>query len=909
MTKPDIANDSADGSGRGTGKRNTQRALDARILVGTVATIAVLALAAYLWRGYQVRRTAAAITERAEDLAKEKHFAAAASYYARYLELCPEDANARLRRAELFELAVAGQGGVKQAIELYQEALRPASQGLVPERQFTARRRLTELLLQANEFAAAENEAEKLRELEMAELADKPAQWRWPGLKALALAGKFREKDSAVPRTTIEEAFAEVLEPEKVGKPVVYKDPDVCLARYEYRLQQKLPNADEDLAAALKLAPANSKVLLMAAAAARRDGAEAAQSGNGEKARESYSKAIGYYRRAIEAAPADHRAYEGLGQFYTSRGDIDRAIQTWQRGLKEVAPESECIGLNLNLSDALIQQGRLADAESVLKTLDRAVTMLDPKARLSLQRLVDLRRAKLLLLRGRYDEAVRLVADLAAGKELIQGAGGMAAAHATYEAWMVLGASHAGLKHWDQALDAYQQAALLEPHEPAPRLAAARACETAARLDSAIVSYQQALAIVNAAKPTPEAQRQAIYERLAALLDRQKRTAEADRYRTLGKEQMAESTRLTLQGVGQAIRDGKLAEALAIAQRGVESRPNDPWVHVALGLARRANKDNAKAIDAYRQAVAVSKGDPQVQMVVAELLLQGNVPSEAAEAEKLLGDLMKKCDPRQEAQLCQTVGDIYQWTGQYAAAERWYRRLVKIAPDGYERLAMSLAKQGRTQDAVTLCDEAAKTDKSARPARRLAGVLVSGQATAEDLKRAEPLLQKALQNYKDDIVLMANVANVRVIEGRPDEAIELYRQIVQRQPRSPEMLNNLASLLSEGPEPEKRKEAMEYIEQAIELSGPQADWLDTKGLILVYDGKAEQAVGLLKQAASAPRPDPRSSFHLAIAYARLGDTEKARAALKQARAGDLDHQLLTKMDRQQLADLEKKVGL
>ena len=76
----------------------------------------------------------------------------------------------------------------------------------------------------------------------------------------------------------------------------------------------------------------------------------------------------------------------------------------------------------------------------------------------------------------------------------------------------------------------------------------------------------------------------------------------------------------------------------------------------------------------------------------------------------------------------------------------------------------------------------------------------------------------------------------------------------------------------------------------------------------MYEGKPDQAVGLLKEAASAPHPDPRWSFHLAVAYVRLGELDKARVALEQARAGDLDHQLLTKMDRQLLADLEKKLG-
>jgi hypothetical protein len=47
---------------------------------------------------------------------------------------------------------------------------------------------------------------------------------------------------------------------------------------------------------------------------------------------------------------------------------------------------------------------------------------------------------------------------------------------------------------------------------------------------------------------------------------------------------------------------------------------------------------------------------------------------------------------------------------------------------------------------------------------------------------------------------------------------------------------------------------------------------------------------------------------LAAVHEKLGQLDQARAALQQARAGDLDRQLLTKMDRQLLADLTKRLG-
>ncbi len=1197
--------------------------------------------------------------ERAEALADQKNVAAALSYYARYLELCPQDADARLRQAELFEQATGGRGGFNRAIELYQEALRAASPELAPDKQIQARRRLTELLLECGTFAAAESELQKLRELEQAQLARTPEEWRWPGLNALILAGKFREKSSAVPSATLDEAFREVLDPEKAGKPKVFRDARVYLARYQYRLQQHFPNAKEDLEAALKLAPTDSTVLLTAAVAAQLEAAAGQERGR-QKARENYSRAYDFYERGIEAAPWDQRAYRGLGQLYTYLGDVDRSIRTLRRGLKEVKAEDDRIGLNLDLAEALIQQGRLAEAETVLKGMDAVLARLDSKSRLSVQRLLDLRNAQLLFLRGRYDEAIHLLADLAVGKDIVQGGGGATTPRMIYQAWIVLGQSHAAMKHWDPALAAYEQAALLEPQEVTPRLAAAEACRNAGRIDAAIACYRQALGVVDALKPPPDGQRQAIYDALIALLDGQNRTAEADRYRALRGEQMAKSVQLTLLGVGRAIRNGKADEALAVAQSGLQSHPQDPLVYIALGRAQRANKDDAKAaeayrkafaatkdapalqlqlveyllktgnasdaeeaekalrgmaarnvpacfrlvlllesrgknsealtvaqggvashpqdplahvalgtawwgnkeiakaeaefqaaarlapdavevamallgfyagtgrkelarstleqmlhkaklpetdrqlfradglarlgdrkdaMDAYRKAVEASKDDPVVQMRLAEFLLGSKDPADEAEGEtvlrrimvqhdparrrlaevliarggeqeweeaqnlleqsagdpasvtdrfaearlltrhrgaenlakaanicqallaeakrpvpavclllaqirelqdnlaearkqyrtlvdqerpapfqlvlyidfllrrgpaeeadqrltqlekllpvdlgtvelralwlrqqkraaeieplvenvsKILFERLGKDNPSQAAELSRAIGDLYQRIEQYPAAERWYRRCMKLRPDQYAPLAMSLAKQGRIQDAIALCSEAGKTDTSVRPALMLASILTSGRASARDLASAEPYLKKALEDHADQPALLAGVANIRVLQDRSGEAIELYRKILARQPRNVEVLNNLATLLAEQPESEKRKEAVDYVEQAIQVAGPQPGLLDTKGMALFFDGKPDQAVGMLKAAAHVPSPDPRYCFHLAVAYGQLGQFDEGRVALRQARVADLDHQLLTKKDRQLLADLEKKLGL
>ncbi len=276
--------------------------------------------------------------------------------------------------------------------------------------------------------------------------------------------------------------------------------------------------------------------------------------------------------------------------------------------------------------------------------------------------------------------------------------------------------------------------------------------------------------------------------------------------------------------------------------------------------------------------------------------------------EALAAKLLKQPadDKLQEAALVLRVGNLYSAVGQQQEAERWYRRLVEVAPERYEPLANALAQQGRTREAIELCQKAAQSDNSARPAMTLAGVLVAGKSTADDFQLAEATLAKAVTDHKDDANLLSAVANVRVIQQRIDDAAGLYRQVLTLKPMNVAALNNLATILAEAKQPAQRQEALKHIERAIQIVGPQPGLLDTKGMILVFEGKPEEAVPLLQEATTGAGSDPRFYFHLAVAYDQAGEAEKARAALSTARKGDLTRQVLTPKDQKLLADLEKK---
>lgn len=289
------------------------------------------------------------------------------------------------------------------------------------------------------------------------------------------------------------------------------------------------------------------------------------------------------------------------------------------------------------------------------------------------------------------------------------------------------------------------------------------------------------------------------------------------------------------------------------------------------------------------------------------LAAQGRGDEIEAYVEPLADKMLKKAGDQsgEQASVIQAIGTIYAKGQNPQAAERWFRKLMEVDPAKYEQLATALATNGRMADAMRLCLDAAKRDASTRPALTAATLLLTGKPVPGDFALAEPLFAKAIADHPDDRNLVLMMANLRLVQQRSDESIELYRRVLQADPRNVVAMNNLAALLSE--QPGKSQEALEWIDRAIKISGPEPHLLDTKAMAHLHEGNSAEAVKLL-QSVATPQGDPRYWFHLAAAYYRQGEREKARAALQSANAGGLANQVLTKEDTALLGELTQSLN-
>jgi Flp pilus assembly protein TadD len=155
--------------------------------------------------------------------------------------------------------------------------------------------------------------------------------------------------------------------------------------------------------------------------------------------------------------------------------------------------------------------------------------------------------------------------------------------------------------------------------------------------------------------------------------------------------------------------------------------------------------------------------------------------------------------------------------------------------------------------------------------------------------------------------LLYGVGMLRVLADRYPDAIELLQKVVRLQPRHVPALNNLSVLVAETPD--QRQEATLLVDQAIALRGQQSTFLDTKGTILVFNGRSSEAIPLLEAAARGTHSDPRHKFHLAIAYQDTGAADKAREQLETALKQSLEKQILTPTDRKALDRLRTSLAI
>lgn len=121
------------------------------------------------------------------------------------------------------------------------------------------------------------------------------------------------------------------------------------------------------------------------------------------------------------------------------------------------------------------------------------------------------------------------------------------------------------------------------------------------------------------------------------------------------------------------------------------------------------------------------------------------------------------------------------------------------------------------------------------------------------------------------------LANLLVGEDRHDEAVSVYRRLIDDNSDDVVSLNNLAWLLRE----ENPSEARELAERALQLAPDSVEVMDTLAKVLIRQGEPQRAVELLRDAAREAPDQPMLQYSLGVALLEADDQVAGRRVLEE----------------------------
>ncbi|MDD5327546.1 MAG: tetratricopeptide repeat protein [Phycisphaerae bacterium] len=332
-----------------------------------------------------------------------------------------------------------------------------------------------------------------------------------------------------------------------------------------------------------------------------------------------------------------------------------------------------------------------------------------------------------------------------------------------------------------------------------------------------------------------------------------------------------------------ALRDGQIAKAMDSVLRGLIHRPNDTallllkanieaarspalaiptlkalWekdpnnVEIAMNLAGTyvAAGEQEKAVKLLREQLSVCKDDPtrrRCNIALASALYKNGNKDEA---EKLFGSLFESDpnDPRVLLAQCSLFNEDGRYADIMAKANDWFEQHPQ-----------------HSQILISIAEELTKGGDSAV------------------MKTAEDILRMVIAKMPEHPRAMFSLAILLQMTGRNAEAVELNQRIVALQPDNIIAINNLAWLMCE--EQGKYQQAFDLAERGLQIAPQYADLIDTHGMACYRLGKFNEAIQDFTSCIELyPAQSPgrvSSYFHLARAFAGLGERDKAISYLNQ----------------------------
>lgn len=807
-------------------------------------------------RNAQALKTASERAEEAGDLDRS------ARLLQRYLAAHPADADAQFRFAEMIERRAGGGPARFQAIPAYQQVVTGA-----PGRT-DARQRLAALLTEAGKWNDALPHLKALAEVTPTDPAAHAAVGR-----AYAAQGDWANAEkgytAAVKLPTADpESMARLAEcrwrmqlPDDAVKTIdgmvtrFPNDARAYLFRAGFRAAHSLPGADDDVAAAKRLDPDRAEVMLAVADAA-------SVAGKPAEARKELTAGLARH-------PKDARFYLSLARLDLAEGRVTEAVGLLRRGVGELPTHNELL---VELVHQLLDTGA---AEEARKTFTAARA--NPKVKWSAVE-ADLLRGRLAVAAGDWIEAAKVFGDLKTRvprdgpqaamidrllsrkarregdrQQQIDLLGSSVKAAPTREVRMEYALALAEAGRFQEAVDQFRELADADPP-------VAAACVMLARLLLVTSPPRDATA--------------AAWAEVEGLLDR-----------ALKAEPKSLAALLTRADV--LVARGRRDEAiklLAAACQDAAAGPA-PWVARASLEARAGRPDDARKLldDAGKRY-----GEP-IDVRVARMLLALEYP--AAQAVEEIGRVtaaLAGVPADQAAPVWSLAAQAYLRLERFPLAEEAANKLVSLTPDDLQAQLLRFQTAIRSGDDAAAGAAVAAVRRIEGPnggiasyceAYRLVVKQTPGKAEKATLDVARGHLAEAAARRRQWPKVPLLRAQVEILEGNPEGAVQSYREAFDAGERSFDVVR---ALIAHYAGKKQYPEAYDLIRRMQDAG--TVPLAEQRLFTAVYLQAADysRAVEAAKQAVTGESDDPADHLWLALVYATAKKVPEADAELAKA---------------------------
>ena len=384
---------------------------------------------------------------------------------------------------------------------------------------------------------------------------------------------------------------------------------------------------------------------------------------------------------------------------------------------------------------------------------------------------------------------------------------------------------------------------------------------------------------------------------------------------------------------------GNYQRVKPLLQPLLKNRPGDTEAVLLLASTESRLGNPTSALEVLEQAMKSNPGDPSIRSgLAAEYLRMGRADKVLEVTRGLENDKLSK-----QPALLELRGKAQLLSGDSASAantfEKWTKISPKSAPAHFQH-ANALANQGNVSRARKALEQSIKLDPRFLPARigevkmrvqareldqakkALAklrhdfgdraevlsiegwfalgtGNFDSAEQKLTDAHKKNPdaelilLISRAqwaqkkqdsalktmrdwLKDHPNDVGVYLQLASTYLDMGKETEALAAYAEVNRVVPQYVPALNNLAWLNRD----KAPKKALEYAQQAYQLAPRDPYVLDTLGMLTLKNGDANQALNLLRTAATGAPTDPQIQLHLGRALIQQKHASEAKKTLE-----------------------------